>query len=321
MSPITATILFMLPILVAAARTETRLSQLGELMVPKPEFKQFVGFLHEENEEQMNIKDMPLLFVQLTQLGCGAVAFASRYNHCVLDGVAVHEFVANMASLTRGEELVIAPNPDRTLFKARIPPIITHPHHEYSKPTIKNSFCTINLVSPYDQTHLIYLSPSCIADIKKVATRDGKLRGCTTFQAVAARIWKARSAAVEMGDEKVSTMFFPVDCRKRVVPPAPKVQEGLERLDDEYVRSSIDWLEVNKGLPWREDSFSLVSWWRLGVEEDEYIWGKTICTTPVALKPGLVYLLPGRKEEGGLHICLELPDDQIQEFRRLMMEG
>ncbi|GFZ19014.1 hypothetical protein Acr_27g0007530 [Actinidia rufa] len=338
-------------VVVAAARTETRLSQLGELMVPKPEFKQFVGFLHEENEEQMNIKDMPLLFVQLTQLGCGAVAFASRYNHCVLDGVAVHEFVANMASLTRGEELVIAPNPDRTLFKARIPPIITHPHHEYSKPTIKNSFCTINLVSPYDQTHLIYLSPSCIADIKKVATRDGKLRGCTTFQAVAARIWKARSAAVEMGDEKVSTMFFPVDCRKRVVPPAPvgfagnalipgfarasvkelkeeedhvivqKVQEGLERLDDEYVRSSIDWLEVNKGLPWREDSFSLVSWWRLGVEEDEYIWGKTICTTPVALKPGLVYLLPGPREEGGLHICLELPDDQIQEFRRLMMEG
>lgn len=66
----------------------------------KARFKQFVGFLHEENEEVVEIKDMPLLFIQLTQLGCGGMAFASRYNHCVLDGVAVREFQANMAALT-----------------------------------------------------------------------------------------------------------------------------------------------------------------------------------------------------------------------------
>ncbi|KAE9454146.1 hypothetical protein C3L33_13951, partial [Rhododendron williamsianum] len=86
--------------LLAAAETKTKLSQLGDLMAPKPDFKQFVGFLHEENEEVVEIKDMPLLFIQLTRLGCGGVAFASRYNHCVVDGVAVREFQANMAALT-----------------------------------------------------------------------------------------------------------------------------------------------------------------------------------------------------------------------------
>ncbi|KHN41388.1 hypothetical protein glysoja_032574 [Glycine soja] len=45
-----------------------------------------------------------------------------------------------------------------------------------------------------------------------------------------------------------------------------KVQEGVKRLDDEYVKSGIDWLEVNKGAPCMEDSFSLVAWWRLGLD-------------------------------------------------------
>ncbi|KAH7836951.1 hypothetical protein Vadar_007790 [Vaccinium darrowii] len=335
----------------AAAETETKLSQLGDLMAPKPEFKQFIAFLREEKEEGLEMEDMPLLFIQLTQLGCGGVAFASRYNHCVLDGVAVREFQANMAALTLDKDMVMIPNPDRTVFRARNPPLINHPHYEYSKPIQCTSNSTFMQSSIYNRTHLIHLPPHRIASIKKAAVRDGKMISCTTFQVVAAKIWKARSLAMEMEDERVSTMLFPVDCRKRVVPQAPigfsgnalipgfarasvkelkaeddcvlveKVKEGLERLGNEYVRSSIDWLEVNKGVPCREDSFSLVAWWRLGLEEDEFVWGKAKSNTPVSLKPGLVYLLPAPTGEGGLNICLELPNDQIREFYRLMMEG
>ncbi|XP_058192149.1 omega-hydroxypalmitate O-feruloyl transferase-like [Rhododendron vialii] len=100
-------------VVVAAAETKTKLSQLGDLVAPKPDFKQFVGFLHEENEEVVEIKDMPLLFIQLTQLGCGGVAFASRYNQ------------ANMAALTLGKDMVLISNPDRTVFRAW-----KHPHYE-----------------------------------------------------------------------------------------------------------------------------------------------------------------------------------------------
>lgn len=98
-----------------------------------------------------------------------------------------------------------------------------------------------------------------------------------------------------------------------------KVQEGIERLNDEYVRSGIDWLEVNKGVPCTEDSFSLVAWWRLGLEEQKFAWGRLKCATPLGVKPGLVMMLPGT-EEGGISICLDLPEDQIQEFCRIMME-
>lgn len=156
--------------------------------------------------------------------------------------------------------------------------------------------------------------------------------------------------ATKMSEEKTSTVLFPVDARKRVVPGLGdgfagnalvpgfaratvrevmeledaclirKVQEGIERLDDEYVRSGIDWLEVNKGVPCREDSFSLVAWWRLGLEEQEFAWGRLKCATPLGVKPGLVMLLPGIEGEGGLDVCLDLPEDQMQEFCRIMME-
>ena len=154
---------------------------------------------------------------------------------------------------------------------------------------------------------------------------------------------------MEIAEDKISTMLFPVDTRTRIVPQAPagfsgnalvpgfarasgrelkeeeysslvrRVQEGIDRLDDEYIRSGIDWLEVNTGMPCREDSFSLVSWWRLGLETEEFAWGRLKCAAPVVVKPGIVFLLPGSTAEGGLNVFLELEGDQVVEFRRLMM--
>lgn len=50
---------------VAAVKTETNLSQLGDLLVPKPEFRQLVAFLHEEGEEEMELINKPLLHIQV----------------------------------------------------------------------------------------------------------------------------------------------------------------------------------------------------------------------------------------------------------------
>lgn len=272
--------------------------------------------------------------------------------------MSVHEFEKNLASLTRGEGLSVLPIPDRTIFRARNPPRISHRHFEYSKAIDTDSSFTLRGTVPVDGfrsgvhnqlIHLIHLSAARIQALKKAALRDGKLKKCTIFQAVAAKIWKARSIAVEMADQTISTMLFPVDTRTRIVPPAPagfagnalvpgfssaslrelkeeefsglvrRVQEGVERLDDEYVRSGIDWLEVNKGVPRREDSFSLVAWWRLGLEEEEFAWGRLKCAAPVVVKPGIVFLLPGPTPDGSLNIFLELEEDQVTVFRRLMM--
>lgn len=56
------------------------------------------------------------------------------------------------------------------------------------------------------------------------------------------------------------------------------------------------------------------------MEEEEFAWGRLTCASPVVVKPGIVFLLPGPTAEGGLNIFLELEGDQVVEFRRLMME-
>ncbi|KAK7395446.1 hypothetical protein VNO78_16004 [Psophocarpus tetragonolobus] len=345
-------------LVVAAARTDRKLSEFGVISAPNPELRELVVFLHEGVDQETELKDKPLASLQLTQFGCGSLALASRYNHCTLDGFAVRDFEVNLGALTRGDDLIIVPNADRTLLRARNPPKITHPHFEYSKSTETHNLFTLRGKSgtnvtqslPGNQIHVLHLSPQKIASLKKKAMNDNSLKNTTTFQVVAAKIWKARSIAIKIPDEKVSTMLFPVDVRKRVVPELPdgftgnalvpgfaratvkelkeledachirKVQEGVERLDDEYIKSGLDWLEVNKGAPCIEDSFSLVSWWRLGLEEKLFAWGRLMCATPLTVKPGLVMLLPGPHDQGGLNICLDLPQDQMEEFSRIMLE-
>ncbi|XP_077229740.1 acyltransferase GLAUCE-like [Tasmannia lanceolata] len=341
-------------VLVAASAT-CEMSQLGELRRPKPSYKHLVKFLLEEGGEE--VQDKPLLLLQLTRFQCGSLALAARSNHCILDGVATRDFLNNLGSFTRGQDLVVVPDSDRMVFKARAPPRITHTHFEYSKLVGSDALFSIRGMSGLalnqpssDTSHLIYLSPERIIRLKIKACRDGPTQNCTTFDAVAAKIWKAMIISKGLSDEQMSTMLFPVDVRQRVAPHVPpgfagnalvpgfargtagevkteelwalaaKVREGVDRLDDEYVRSGIDWLEVHKGVPCRVESFSVVAWLKLDLEEGEYEWGGVKCTTPIVVKPGLVILLPGEKNEGGINICLELPSDQVKEFHKQMME-
>ncbi|MED6145300.1 hypothetical protein PIB30_023882 [Stylosanthes scabra] len=225
--------------------------------------------------------------VFLTQFGCGSLALTTHYNHCTLDGLAVRDFEANLAALTRGDPLTIQ-----------------------------------------------------IESFKRKALKDCKLKNVTSFYVVAAKIWKARTIAMNMLDDTMSTMLFPVDARKKSKALVPgfaratvkeliesedgydirKVQEGIERLDDEYIKSGIDWLELNRGVPCWEDSFSFVSWLRLELEDQTFAWGQLKCSTPLTVKSGLIILLPGPPGDGGINICLDLPQNQMYMFCRIMLE-
>ncbi|PKI76765.1 hypothetical protein CRG98_002751 [Punica granatum] len=340
-------------IVVAVATTESELNWLGELNEPKPEYRQLTAFLFEEGEEEMDITDLPLLYFQLTQFGCGSLAIAIRYNHCTVDGLTVHDFLTNFAAVTRGDSLVIVPNPDRTIFRARDPPVINHPHFEFSKAVMTDDISArvaTGRPCPTRPASIIHLPPERIAILKIAALRGGKLKACTVFHAVAAKIWKARTTALRIPCDRHSTMLFPVDIRKRLVPEVPagfagnaiipgyarataeelidldepelvrRVQEGIERLDDGYVRSAIDWLEANPGGGhWGEDRFSVVAMFRLGLEEPEFAWGKQICNVPVEVKPGLVALLPGPREGGGINVWVDMDADQVEELRRILL--
>ncbi|WCJ38031.1 HXXXD-type acyl-transferase family protein [Euphorbia peplus] len=212
----------------AAATTETRLSQLGQLLEPKPEYMKLICFLCDE-QTKVNLKDKPLLHVQLMQFGCGSLAMGIRFNHCVMDGIAASQFTKYWAALSRGSTLESTPSPDRTIFKHRDPPVINHPHLEFSTACQGNNSFTprgtdgtnTGYACTNFRTRLIYLSAKHIGSIKKAALKDGKLKSCTTFQVVAAKIWKARTISMKMKDETVNMMLDPMSIRHILKPQVP----------------------------------------------------------------------------------------------------
>ncbi|CAN6462778.1 unnamed protein product [Victoria cruziana] len=345
-------------VVVAFATASCSLEGLGELKVPKQEYKELVklliGYMNKEMEER------PLLLLQLTRFECGGHSLACLSNHCTLDGTGTRIFCANLAACTLGKDPLVQPEPDRTVFRARDPPKISYPHHEYSKSSLQEvspfsipGECLTDLAVSDGTTQTpssVFIPQSKIDTVRLQVLSSGKLKKVTDFHVAAAMVWKSRSIAIRMPDDHTSTMLFAVDVRRHMVPKlrlefagnalvpgfaratvlelksqglsfcVEKVQEGLQRLDEEYIRSGIDWLEVNRGVPRVIDSFSVVAWTSIGFEEEEFWWGKAKCLVPVEVKPGLVMLLPGDEDNLGIDVCLSLPAEQMKAFCQLMEE-
>nr|ABK24776.1 unknown [Picea sitchensis] len=199
---------------------------------------------------------------------------------------------------------------------------------------------------------LFPVSVEMLNRLKEKAMEDGKIMKCTSFEVVTAHLWRARSQALEMQSNETSTVLFPVECRSRLEPPisreyagnavvpgyaratvkelrdepfsvlVQKVQQGLSRLGNDYVRSMIDWLEVHKGIPCAVNSFSVVAWWRLGLEDAEYPWGNPLHLSPaISHCAELVMLLHNPSQQGGggggFNVAIALQPHQFPRFHQL----
>eukprot|EP01018_Ginkgo_biloba_P006207 Gb_33595 [translate_table: standard] len=200
--------------------------------------------------------------------------------------------------------------------------------------------------APKPSFKLFSITGEMLNRLKHKATEDGRVQQCTGFEAVTALLWQAHATALETNLHKTSTVLFAVDVRPRMTPPLPKefsgnavfpgyaratveelrecplslcvqkVQEGIARVTDEYVRSAIDWLEVYKGVPCADRSIVVSPWKRLGFDEVEYPWGKPLYSGPVIDSwMDFVLLLPNNKKQEGLNVFMALEDHVMENFR------
>eukprot|EP01018_Ginkgo_biloba_P029220 Gb_32275 [translate_table: standard] len=198
---------------------------------------------------------------------------------------------------------------------------------------------------------LFHVSNDMLNRLKLKAVQDGNLEKCSGFEAVTAYLWQTRTIALEMQPEEKSAVLFAVDMRPRMKPPLPteyvgnavlpayanasakeierqplsfcvqKVQEGVRRMTDSYLRSCIDWGEVYKGIPRTDQGGMFISsWWRLGFEEIKYPWGKPLYSGPVIhARVDIVLLLPN-KEKNGVNIFLALQPHHMSKFEELFSQ-
>lgn len=90
------------------------------------------------------------------------------------------------------------------------------------------------------------------------------------------------------------------------------VSQGQERVNDEYVKTEIYWLETNKGIP-RGGDIILSSWSGLGFDEVAFPWGKPVYSGPV-MNPMERICWMFDDGGGGVGVLIQRPPQEMGRF-------
>lgn len=148
----------------------------------------------------------------MTKFKCGGFTLGIAISHSVVDGVSGMNFVSSWAEIARGLAPSVGPFHDRTLLKTRVPPAPKYPY---------NDFVQIADVSDMESFYqkerniskLFTFDAGKLTAIKKMAMADGRLQACSTFSALAAVVWQARSKALDMKPAQLTKLKILVDVR------------------------------------------------------------------------------------------------------------
>ncbi|KAF7834024.1 omega-hydroxypalmitate O-feruloyl transferase [Senna tora] len=327
------------------AEANCEIEQLGDLTKPDPSI---LGKLVYVVPNASSILEMPLMVVQVTKFKNGGFTVGLSMNHCMKDGLCAMEFVNAWSETARGLDLKIPPFLDRTILKARNPPKIEFPHHEFAE--IEDISNTKKL---YEEEHMLYKSFSFdahkLALLKKKAMEDGVLEKCTSFEALSAFVWRARSEALRMHPDQQTKLLFTVDGRSRFNPPIPEgyfgnaimltnslckagellnnplsftvglVRKAIDMVTDSYMRSSIDFFEERRVRPSLTATLVISTWARLSFHTTDFGWGQPLCSGPVTLpeKEVVLFLSQGGGKKN-IDVLLGLPASAMEIFEHLM---
>ncbi|XP_047314639.1 omega-hydroxypalmitate O-feruloyl transferase-like [Impatiens glandulifera] len=328
------------------AEANCNLDEIGDDTKPDPVT---LGKLVYDIPGAKNILQIPPLVAQVTKFKCGGFVLGLGLNHCMSDGVAAMDFVNSWGEIARGLPLKVTPFLDRSILKARDVPKHEYPHLEFAE--IQDISKTNDL---YDQ-EMLYRSFCFDVDklekLKEKAMEDGYLnKKCTSFEALSAFVWKARTQSLNMKPDQQTKLLFAVDGRSRFQPPLPEgyfgngivltnslcfagdlvnkplsfgvelVQDAVKMVTDDYMRSAIDYFEVTRMRPSLNATLLITTWSRLSFHTTDFGWGQPILSGPVALpeKEVILFLSHGR-ERKSVNVLLGLPAHAMKIFQELMI--
>lgn len=334
------------------AEADCAMSEIGDITEPDPSV---LGKLVYSVPGAKNILEMPLLAAQVTKFKCGGFVLGLAINHCMFDGVGAMQFVNSWGETARGVRISLPPALDRAILRARDPPQVDFPHHEFAQLAAAADWPG-QLADREDEPLLhrsFRFTPESIALVKALAAaQDGDAlegRACTTFEALAGLVWSARTRALGMGPPRQSKLLFAVDGRPRFSPPLPAgyfgnaivltsaacaagelslphavrlVRGAAEAVTDAYMRSAVDYFEATRARPSLASTLLITAWSRLPFSAADFGWGPPAAYGPAALpeKEVALFLSCGEEGGGGVRVLLGLPAAAMAEFERLVEE-
>lgn len=270
-------------------------------------------------------------------------------NHNLFDGIAAMEFINSWSRTARGLPLKVKPFLDRTILKARNPPVVEFPHDEFLQ--IEDVSNTADLYKEEIAYRSFCFSPDDLENLKIKATADGVMATCTTFEALSAFVWKARTEALKMKPDQKTKLLFAVDGRSRFEPQLPEgysgngivltnsictageqvenplsftvklVHDAVKMITDGYMRSAIDYFEVTRARPTLGSTLLITTWSKLSFHANDFGWGEPLMSGPVALpeKEVILFLSHGEQRKS-VNVLLGLPVSAMNTFEELVKQ-
>lgn len=299
--------------------------------------------------------------LKVTRFKCGGVSLGCGLHHTLSDGLSSLHFINSWSDVTRGLSVAIPPSIDRTVLRARNPPTVMFDHVEYHTPPsmITNAD---NEESKSDHipvsTCILRLTFDQLNTLKSKGKSDGNVHH-STYEILAAHLWQCACKARGLQNDQLTKLYVATDGRSRLIPPLPqgylgnvvftatpiaksgeleneplakiarRIHTELAKMDDEYLRSALDYLEVQPDLSalirgptyFACPNLNINSWTRLPIYNADFGWGRPIFMGPASiLYEGTIYIIPSPNDDRSVSLAVCLDPSHMPLFQKYLYE-
>lgn len=296
--------------------------------------------------------------VQVTYFKCGGASLGVGMQHHAADGYSGLHFINTWSEMARGLDLTIPPFIDRTLLRARDPPQPVFHHIEYQPPPALKT--PPQPTGPESTAVSIFkLTRDQLNALKAKCKEDGNDVNYSSYEMLSGHVWRSVCKARGLEDDQGTKLYIATDGRARLRPPLPpgyfgnviftatpiavagdllskptwyaasRIHDALVRMDDEYLRSALDYLELQPDLSalvrgahtFRCPNLGITSWVRLPIHDADFGWGRPIFMGPGGIPyEGLSFVLPNPNNDGSLSVAISLQTEQMKVFEKLFYD-
>ncbi|AED96958.1 putative transferase [Arabidopsis thaliana] len=311
-----------------------------------------------------DISSYPLLLFQVTYFKCGTICVGSSIHHTFGEATSLGYIMEAWSLTARGLLVKLTPFLDRTVLHARNPPSSVFPHTEYQSPPFHNHpMKSLAYRSNPESDSAIATLKLTRLQLKALKARaeiaDSKF---STYEVLVAHTWRCASFANEdLSEEHSTRLHIIIDGRPRLQPKLPqgyigntlfharpvsplgafhresfsetveRVHREIRKMDNEYLRSAIDYLERHPDLdqlvPGEGNTifscaanFCIVSLIKQTAYEMDFGWGKAYYKRASHLNEGKGFVTGNPDEEGSMMLTMCLKKTQLSKFRKLFYE-
>ncbi|KAK1418407.1 hypothetical protein QVD17_27551 [Tagetes erecta] len=343
-------------VLFVEAEADCCIDDFGEI-TPSPELRRLAPTVDYSGD----VSSYPLFITQVTRFKCGGVSLGCGLHHTLSDGLSSLHFINSWSDKARGLSVAVPPFFDRTLLRARDPPTPMFDHVEYHQPpTVINPSGNRKSESHSKSasTLMLHLTIDQINDLKSKAKGNGSTH-YSTYEILAAHIWRCACKSRGLSDYQPTKLYVATDGRSRLNPPLPRgylgnviftatpimkvgefkseslgdtarrIHNELARMNDEYLRSAIDYLELVPDLStlvrgpsyFASPNLNVNSWTRLPIYESDFGWGRPIFMGPASiLYEGTIYIIPSPSGDRSVALAVCLDPDHMALFKECLYD-